>query len=60
MQTEAGQLLVRASEIRAMSNLGITIGLGDLTVDEARALMIIQDESAKHDAEKASRKPHGQ
>lgn len=61
LQSDAGAMLARAAEIRAMSDVGIQITLGDLTVDEARALIIIQDEATKHEAEKARRqKPHGQ
>lgn len=60
MHSDAGQSLIRAAEIRALTKTGITITLSDLTVDDARALMIIEDESAKYDAEQARMKPNGQ
>jgi len=55
--SEPGQLLRRALDLRAALKLGVTLSLDEIAADEFHAMMIIEEEQARFDEERAKR--HG-
>jgi len=54
--SEAGQLLRRALDLRAILKIGIPVTLDDITADELYAMLIIEEEQNKYEEEKAKEK----
>ena len=50
--SEAGLLLRRALDLRAVLKLGIRIGLDEIRADEFRALVVLEEEQEKCDRER--------
>ena len=55
--SEAGQLLRRALDLRAALKLGVKLSLDEIAMDEFQAMLIIEEEQARFDEERAKR--HG-
>ena len=55
--SEPGQLLRRALDLRAALKLGIKLSLDEIAADEFQAMLIIEEEQARFDEERAKR--HG-
>ena len=55
--SEAGQLLRRALDLRAALKLGVKLSLDEIAADEFQAMLIIEEEQARFDEERAKR--HG-
>jgi len=55
--SEVGQLLRRALDLRAALKLGVRLSLDEITADEFHAMLIIEEEQARLDEERAKR--HG-
>jgi len=55
--SEPGQLLRRALDLRAALKLGVRLSLDEIAADEFHAMLIIEEEQARFDDERA--KCHG-
>jgi len=55
--SEPGQLLRRALDLRAALKLGVKLSLDEIAADEFQAMLIIEEEQARFDEERAKR--HG-
>jgi hypothetical protein len=55
--SEPGQLLRRALDLRAALKLGVKLSLDEIAADEFGAMLIIEEEQARLDEERAKR--HG-
>jgi len=55
--SEPGQLLRRALDLRAALKLGVKLSLDEIAMDEFQAMLIIEEEQARFDEERAKR--HG-
>jgi hypothetical protein len=51
--SEAGQLLRRALDLRAMLKVGIRLSLEDIAADELYAVLVIEEEQNRYDNERA-------
>lgn len=51
-QSEVGQLIRRAADLRGAVKLGITIGMDEIRADEYSVMMILEDEQGKLEQEK--------
>jgi hypothetical protein len=49
--TQAGQLLQRAVDLKCALKAGVEIGLGEIPEDEFRALLIVEQERERYEAE---------
>jgi hypothetical protein len=53
--SEAGQLLRRALDLRAALKLGVSLSLDEIAADEFQALLIIEEEQARWEEERSRR-----
>ena len=54
--SEAGQLIRRALDIKALIRAGITLTLDDIAADEMFAILIVEEEQTRYDDEKAAKR----
>jgi hypothetical protein len=54
--SEAGQLLRRALDLRAIVKVGLHLTLSDIAADELYAMLIIEEEQNRYDDEKTKGK----
>ena len=57
--SEAGQLIRRALDLKALIRAGITLTLDDIAADEMYAILITEEEQARFDNEKAEKESQG-
>jgi hypothetical protein len=55
--SQVGQLLRRALDLRAALKLGVKLALDEIAADEFQAMLIVEEEQARFDEERA--KCHG-
>jgi len=53
--SEAGQLLRRALDLRTALKLGVSLSLDEIAADEFQALLIIEEEQARWEEERSRR-----
>ncbi len=56
MQGELGSLIERATMLQAATQVGLHVGLSDITVEEFAAVCILQEERLKFEAEELRRR----
>ncbi len=54
--SEAGQLLRRALDLRAIVKVGLHLRLSDIAADELYAMLIVEEEQNRYDDEKTREK----